>query len=86
MDGAAAASSPTDALEPSGLLRSDLWIDRADAGEDIDRRRRGGELTELEAAALADLRQRTGLNVTSVEVRRIDLLRDTADLQITYSD
>lgn len=35
---------------------------------------------------LADLRQRTGLNVTSVEIRRIDLLRDTAELQITYSE
>jgi hypothetical protein len=35
---------------------------------------------------LADLRQRTGLNVTAVDVRRIDLLRDTAELQITYSE
>jgi len=35
---------------------------------------------------LADLRQRTGLNVTAVDVRRIDLLRDTAELQVTYSD
>jgi hypothetical protein len=34
---------------------------------------------------LADLRQRTGLNVTAVEVRRIDLLRDTAELQVTFS-
>ena len=35
---------------------------------------------------IADLRQRTGLNVTAVDVRRIDLLRDTAELQITYSE
>jgi hypothetical protein len=35
---------------------------------------------------LADLRQRTGLNVTAVDVLRIDLLRDTAELQITYSE
>jgi hypothetical protein len=35
---------------------------------------------------IADLKRRTGLNVTAVEVRRIDLLRDTAELQITYSD
>jgi len=35
---------------------------------------------------LADLKQRTGLNVTAVEVRRIDLLRDTAELQVTDSD
>jgi hypothetical protein len=35
---------------------------------------------------IADLKQRTGLNITAVEVRRIDLLRDTADLQITFSE
>jgi hypothetical protein len=35
---------------------------------------------------LADLKQRTGLDVTAVEVRRIDLLRDTAELQVTYKD
>jgi Domain of unknown function (DUF4956) len=35
---------------------------------------------------LADLKSRTGLNVIAVEVRRIDLLRDTAELRVTYSD
>jgi hypothetical protein len=35
---------------------------------------------------IADLKARTGLDVTEVEVRRIDLLRDTAELTITYSD
>jgi hypothetical protein len=35
---------------------------------------------------IADLKQRTGLNITAVEFRRIDLLRDTADLQITFSE
>lgn len=34
---------------------------------------------------VADLKLRTGLAVTGVEVRRIDLLRDTAELRITYS-
>jgi hypothetical protein len=32
-----------------------------------------------------DLKLRTGLLVTGVEVRRIDLLRDIAELRITYS-
>lgn len=36
------------------------------------------------AELIADLRQRTGLNVESVEVRRIDLLRDVAELMVTY--
>jgi hypothetical protein len=35
---------------------------------------------------LADLKQRTGLAVTSVEVRRLDLLRDVAELRINYTD
>jgi len=35
---------------------------------------------------IADLQSRTGLKVTAVEVRRIDLLRDIAELRITYSD
>jgi hypothetical protein len=35
---------------------------------------------------LADLKLRTGLAVTSVEVRRLDLLRDVAELRINYTD
>ena len=33
---------------------------------------------------LADLRQRTGLNVTRVEIRKLDFLRDTAQLRIFF--
>ena len=33
---------------------------------------------------LADLRQRTGLPVTRIEIGRIDFLRDTAEIKITY--
>ncbi len=39
-----------------------------------------------EAHLLADLRERTGLNVERVEVRRIDFLHDTADLTIYYEE
>jgi len=35
---------------------------------------------------LADLRHRTGLPVVSVEIRRIDLLTDVADLIVTYRE
>ena len=35
---------------------------------------------------IADLRERTGLNVISVEVGSIDFLRDTALLKIHYED
>ena len=33
---------------------------------------------------LADLKERTGLNVTRVEIRKIDFLRDTAQLRIFF--
>jgi len=35
---------------------------------------------------MADLKARTGLEITSIEVRRMDLLRDVAELKISYSD
>lgn len=35
---------------------------------------------------IADLKARTGLDVTSVDVRRLDLLRDVAEIRITYSE
>ena len=35
---------------------------------------------------IADLTARTGLAIKSVEVRRLDLLRDVAELRITYHD
>jgi hypothetical protein len=35
---------------------------------------------------LADLKARTGLAITAIEVRRLDLLRDVAELKISYSD
>ena len=37
-----------------------------------------------EARLLADLSERTGLNVARVDVRRIDFLHDTADMVIYY--
>jgi Domain of unknown function (DUF4956) len=35
---------------------------------------------------LSDLRDRTGFDIVSVEVNRIDMLRDAADITITYRD
>ena len=35
---------------------------------------------------IADLKQRTGLNIKTVDIRRIDLLRDTAELEISFSE
>ena len=35
---------------------------------------------------LADLKHRTGLDIRAIEVRRIDLLRDIAEITVTYAD
>jgi len=40
---------------------------------------------ERRAELLEDLKARTGLTVSAVEVRRIDLLRDIAELRVSYS-
>ena len=39
---------------------------------------------EKKAELIADLKERTGINVIRVEVRRIDFLKDTANLRIFY--
>lgn len=39
---------------------------------------------EKRAELLADLKKRTGLNITRVEIRNIDFLRDTASVRIYY--
>ena len=39
---------------------------------------------ERRAELIADLKERTGINVIRVEVRRIDFLKDTANLRIFY--
>jgi hypothetical protein len=39
---------------------------------------------EKRVELLADLKKRTGLNITRVEIRNIDFLRDTASIRIYY--
>lgn len=41
---------------------------------------------EKNAALLADLHQRTGLEITRYEIKQIDFLRDTAQILIYYDD
>jgi hypothetical protein len=41
-------------------------------------------LPERKEELMADLKERTGLNITRVEVRNVDFLRDTANLRIFY--
>ena len=39
---------------------------------------------ENEAALLADLKERTGIDIIRFEIRRIDFLRDVANIRIFY--
>lgn len=57
MNGSESAAAQADVLEPSGRLRSDLWVDRDDAGQEIERRRQTGILSQAEAGQLETLRQ-----------------------------
>lgn len=41
-------------------------------------------IPEKRAELIADLKERTGINIIRVEVRRIDFLKDTANLRIFY--
>ena len=41
-------------------------------------------LPERKEELLVDLKERTGLNITRVEIRNVDFLRDTANLRIFY--
>jgi len=41
-------------------------------------------LPQKREVLIADLKQRTGLNVVSVEIENIDFLRDTAQLKVSY--
>ncbi|MBL6663491.1 MAG: DUF4956 domain-containing protein [Flavobacteriales bacterium] len=41
-------------------------------------------LPERKEELMADLKERTGLNITRVEIRNVDFLRDTANLRIFY--
>lgn len=61
------ASAPTGELGPDGLLRSDLWLDRPDAPEEIARRRAQGEITAEEATHLETF-WRDGYFVFSLDV------------------
>jgi hypothetical protein len=66
--GAAAADAPpAGPLTAGGLLASDLWIDRPDAGGEIDRRLAAGEVTEAEAARLRDFAER-GYLILDLEI------------------
>jgi len=61
-----------------------IWLLRHETRKNVTYEKIELIAPEKREELLADLKARTGLDVVRVEVRRIDLLRDTANLRIFY--
>ena len=61
-----------------------IWLLRHETRKNVTYEKIELIAPERREELLADLKARTGLDVVRVEVRRIDLLRDTANLRIFY--
>ena len=61
-----------------------LWLLKAEIRKNIIYEKIELIIPERREELLADLKERTGINVIRVEVRRIDFLKDTANLRIFY--
>tara|TARA_B100000427_G_C15309291_1_gene507544 strand:- start:13 stop:654 length:642 start_codon:yes stop_codon:yes gene_type:complete len=61
-----------------------IWLLRHESRKNITYEKIDLIIPERREELLADLRKRTGIDVIRVEVRRIDFLRDTANLRIFY--
>ena len=61
-----------------------LWLLRHQSRKNITYERIELILPEKREELIADLKARTGIDVIRVEIRRIDFLRDTANLRIFY--
>jgi hypothetical protein len=61
-----------------------LWLLKAETRKNITYEKIELIVPERREELIADLKERTGIDVIRVEVRRIDFLRDTANLRIFY--
>ena len=61
-----------------------IWLLKHESRKNITFEKIELILPERKEELLADLRERTGLNITRVEIRNVDFLRDTANLRIFY--
>ena len=61
-----------------------LWLLKPELRKNITYEKIELIMPERKAELIADLKERTGINVIRVEVRRIDFLKDTANLRIFY--
>lgn len=61
-----------------------IWLLKHESRKNITYEKIELILPEKKEELLADLKERTGLKITRVEVRNIDFLRDTASIRIFY--
>ena len=61
-----------------------LWLLKPELRKNVTYEKIELIVPEKRAELIADLQERTGINVIRVEVRRIDFLKDTANLRIFY--
>ena len=61
-----------------------VWLLRHQSRKNITYEKIELIMPERREELIADLKKRTGINVIRVEIRRIDFLRDTANLRIFY--
>ncbi len=61
-----------------------IWLLKAEIRKNITYEKIELIVPERREELIADLKERTGIDVIRVEVRRIDFLRDTANLRIFY--
>ena len=61
-----------------------IWLLKGESRKNVIYEKIELIVPERKEELLADLKERTGINVIRVEVRRIDFLKDTANLRIFY--
>jgi len=61
-----------------------IWVLRNQSRKNITYEKIDLIVPEKREELIADLKERTGIDVIRVEIRRIDFLRDTANLRIFY--
>ena len=61
-----------------------IWLLKAEIRKNITYEKIELIIPERRAELIADLKERTGIDVIRVEIRRIDFLKDTANLRIFY--
>jgi hypothetical protein len=61
-----------------------IWLLKAEIRKNIIYEKIELIVPEKREALIADLKERTGIDVIRVEIRRIDFLKDTANLRIFY--